>query len=216
MDTELARFNMIQQQIRPWEVLDPRVLQAIQDTPRERFVPDAYKHLAFADIHIPLSHDQVMMQPKQEARLIQALELKSTDNILEVGTGSGYVTALLRELGGAVDTVDIHGELLESAQDRLTRIGYQNISFYQGDACKTWDGGPYDAIVLTGSVSFLPEEHQSNLAPGGRLVAVVGAEPVMEAILIERLGKDEFRTTSLFDTSIPPLINAEAKATFVF
>jgi protein-L-isoaspartate(D-aspartate) O-methyltransferase len=217
MDTDTARFNMIEQQIRPWEVLDPRILNALHDVPREDFVPAPYRNLAFADMHIPLEHGEVMMQPKQEARLLQALSLKPGDRVLEIGTGSGYVTALLAHLAGHVDTVDIHPDFLESARDKLTRHGYTNASFAEGDAAQGWDNDHYyDAILLTGSVAQLPPKYEAQLEDGGRLAAIVGRDPVMEAMLVEHLGEEQFRTTSLFDTSLPPLIHGEAGPSFVF
>lgn len=217
MDTDTARFNMIEQQIRPWEVLDPIILNALHDVPREDFVPAPYRNLAFADMHIPLGHGEVMMQPKQEARLLQALSLRPADWVLEIGTGSGYVTALLAHLAGHVDTVDIYPDFMESARDKLTRYGYPNVAFAEGDAAGGWESErSYDAILLTGSVAELPPQYENLLATGGRLAAIVGRDPVMEAILVERLGGEQFRTTSLFDTSLPPLIHAEAAPSFVF
>lgn len=217
MDTETARFNMIEQQIRTWEVLDPRILTALHDVHREDFVPHAYRNLAFADMHIPLDHGQVMMQPKQEARLLQALALQPGDRVLEIGTGSGHVTALLAYLAGHVDTVDIFPDFIDSAKAKLSANGVANVSFHEGDGARGWDSTrSYDAIFLTGSVAELPAGYKSLLANGGRLAAIVGREPVMEAILVERLGGDQFRTVSLFDTSLPPLIHGEAEPSFVF
>jgi len=219
MDTEKARFNMIQQQIRPWEVLDPRVLSGLGDVPREYYVPGPYRELAFADMHIPIGHGEVMMQPKQEARLLQALTLRPEDRVLEIGTGSGYVTALLAHLGGYVDSVDIHGEFTASARDKLAAQGYANVSFHEGDAAAGWDSDfPYDAILLTGSVATLPAQYENLLTDGGRLAAIVGTEPVMEAILVEHLpgAGSPYRTVSLFDTSLPPLIHGQAGPAFVF
>lgn len=217
MDTETARFNMIEQQIRPWEVLDPRILTALHDVHREDFVPHAYRNLAFADMHIPLDHGQVMMQPKQEARLLQALALQPGDRVLEIGTGSGHVTALLAYLAGHVDTVDIFPDFIEAAQAKLSANAATNVSFHEGDGARGWDSTrSYDAIFLTGSVAELPAGYKSLLANGGRLAAIVGREPVMEAVLVERLGGNQLRTASLFDTSLPPLIHGEAEPSFVF
>lgn len=219
MDTEQARFNMIEQQIRTWEVLDPRVLNALHEVPREDYVPAPYRNLAFADMHIPLEHGEVMMQPKQEARLLQALSLHPEDRVLEIGTGSGYVTALLAHLGGYVDTVDIYRDFIISARDKLSGHGYTNIAFHEGDAASGWDSDYiYDAILLTGSVASLPPQYKRLLAEQGRLAAIVGTAPVMEAILVEHLPGvgDPYRTVSLFDTSLPPLIHGETGPTFVF
>jgi len=217
MDTETARFNMIEQQIRPWEVLDARVLAVLHEVHREDYVPTKYRNLAFADMHIPLDHGQVMMQPKQEARLLQELALNPEDRVLEIGTGSGHVTALLAHLAGHVDTVDIFPDFIESAKSKLSGQGIDNVAFHEGDGSHGWEGGQsYDAIFLTGSVAELPSAFKSLLANGGRLAAIVGREPIMEAMLVEHIGGEQYRTTSLFDTSLPPLIHGEAVPSFVF
>jgi len=217
MNTELARHNMIEQQIRPWDVLDPRVLDLLRQLPREEFVPDALRHLAFVDMNLPLGHGEVMMSPKMEARLLQALELTPKARVLEVGTGSGYFTALLARLAGQVYSVDIEPAFAQQARARLASHGITNVEVECGDAARGWDAhGPYDAIVLTGSVPVLPEGHRRALAIGARLCAVVGTAPVMEAVIVQRTGPDGWRTTSLFETELPPLRNAEAPARFVF
>lgn len=217
MDIETARFNMIEQQIRPWDVLDPRILNALHEVHREDYVPPSYRDLAFADMHIPLDHGQVMMQPKQEARLLQALTLQPGDRVLEIGTGSGHVTALLAHLAGRVETVDIFPDFLEAAKSRLSANGVTNVTFHEGDGARGWDGTQtYDAIFLTGSVAVLPDRYPELLAEGGRLAAIVGRSPVMEALLVERLAGEQYRTVSLFDTSLPPLIHGEAEPAFIF
>ncbi len=217
MDTEQARFNMIEQQIRPWEVLDPRVLNLLADIRREDFVPPEYRHLAFADIQIPLADDEVMMQPKVEARLLQNLAPEDDDSVLEIGTGSGYMTALLAALSKHVTSIEIKPELQQSAARNLDTAAIFNITLEVGDAANGWDsGGPYDAIILTGSVPTLPEAFKRILTPGGRLIAIVGQAPIMEAMLYERLDDQAWRTTSLFDTSLPPLKNVQMPPAFVF
>lgn len=217
MDIELARYNMIEQQVRPWDVLAPRVLDALRQVPREQFVSPTHAALAFADIFLPLGHAEVMLPPRIEARLIQALELIPTERILEVGTGSGFMTALLAHLGGPVDSVEIQSDFIEPAHARLSKQGLaEKIRLAQGDAAEGWAGGPWDAILLTGSVPALPFAFRELLRPGGRLVAVVGLEPVMEAVRVTRLGTAEFREESLFDTVIPPLRHTEAKPIFMF
>lgn len=217
MNTKQARFNMIEQQIRPWEVLDPRVLELLPTVPREDFVPAEQIALAFIDTHISLGHGQVMMQPKQEARLLQELAVTREDRVLEIGTGSGYMTALLASLAQEVDTVDIFPDFLASAQKKLADHGLNNVNFFEGDAASGWEGnGPYDAIMLTGSVPILSEQFIQNLNPRGRLVAIVGQDPIMEAILIEKMDDGSTQRTSLFDTSLPPLINAQKPPEFVF
>lgn len=217
MDTETARFNMIEQQIRPWEVLDTRVLALLHEVHREDYVPPAYRNMAFADMNIPLEHSQVMMQPKQEARLIQELALNPEDLVLEIGTGSGHVTALLAHLAGHVDTVDIFPDFIQSARSKLSAHGIDNIDFHEGDGAHGWESEhSYDAIFLTGSVAGLPSAFKALLADGGRLAAIVGRDPVMEAVLVEHIAGRQYRTTSLFDTSLPPLIHGEATPAFVF
>jgi len=217
MDIETARFNMIEQQIRPWQVLDQRVLNTLHDVPRENYVPSAYRALAFADMHIPLDHGQVMMQPKQEARLLQELLLQPTDRVLEIGTGSAYMTALLARLAGHVDTVDIFPDFLEAAGARLAANGVDNVTLQEGDGARGWDAGTtYEVILLTGSVAELPAQYKTLLNDGGRLAAIVGRSPVMEAIRVQRLAGGGDETDSLFDTSLPPLLHAAGEPAFIF
>jgi len=216
MNLEQARHNMIEQQIRPWEVLDQHLLDLLQRVPREDFVPPRYRKLAFADLEIPLGHSEVMMQPRLEARLLQALNVRSDDRVLEIGTGSGYVTALLAHLGRQVFSVELHGELLELAQQRLARHGITNVTLTQGDAAAGWSAGaPFDAILLTGSVPELPEAFRKALTVGGRLVAVVGTAPIMEAVLITRLGENEWSEEPLFETGTPPFRNTVSHTPFI-
>ncbi len=217
MDIEQARFNMIEQQIRPWEVLDPRVLNLLADIRREDFVPQTHRHLAFADIQIPLIDGEVMMQPKVEARLLQALAPEDDDNVLEIGTGSGYMTALLAALSKHVVSVEINPKLNQLAAQHLENAAVFNTTLEVGDAASGWDNGaPFDAIILTGSVPTTPENFKPLVAPGGRLVAIVGQAPIMEAMLYERLDDKAWRITSLFDTSLPALKNVEMPPAFVF
>jgi len=217
MDFEQARHNMIEQQIRPWEVLDPAVLGVLETVRREEFVPSAHRELAFADLSIPLPGDAAMMQPKLEARLIQSLEIKAGDRVLQVGVGSGHVAALLASLGGDVTAVELRPELVSYANERLIQQGFDNVSVVQGEASGGWsDGAPWDAILLTGSVASIDENLRDSLAPGGRLVAVVGSAPIMEAYAVKRLGESSFRTESLFDTLLPALDNATTAPAFEF
>ena len=217
MDFERARFNMIEQQIRTWEVLDQRVLDLLLRVRREDFAPAIYRELAFADMEIPLGHGEKMLQPKLEARMVQELAPVETDRILEVGTGSGYMTALLATLAGHVYSVDIVGEFTRSAGERLSAHGISNVTLETGDAAPGWNKhGPYDAIVLTGSMPVLPESFKANLKPGGRLFAVVGEPPVMEAQLITRADAGADNSVGLFETCIAPLRNAPRPGRFVF
>ena len=217
MDFERARFNMVEQQIRPWEVLDQRVLDLLLRVRREDYVPEAYRTLAFADMEIPLGHGEKMLQPKLEARLLQELALKETDRILEVGTGSGYMTALLASLGGHVYSIEIISEFSASAAARLKAHAIENVTLEAGDAARRWDKhSPYDAILLTGSVPILPEAFQKSLKPGGRLMAVIGEAPVMEAQLVTCVSAGIYNSVGLFETCVAPLRNALQPKRFVF
>jgi len=216
IDFEQARFNMIEQQIRPWDVLDQRVLDIIAKTPREDFVPSPYRNLAFADVEIPLGHGQVMLSPKVEGRLLQALVLHPADSVLEVGTGSGYLTACLAQLGDRVVSVDIIPEFIPAAQSKLRRHGIKNVTLHVGDAAPGWGELRYDAIAITGSLPDLPERWLQQLKIGGRLFVVVGEPPVMEALLVTRLGEREWTRESLFDTELPPLLNVSKPVVFEF
>lgn len=215
--TEQARFNMIEQQIRPAEVLDQRVLDTISQTPREDFVPAEYRQLAFSDINVPLSNGQVMMKPIMEARLLQALDIQPGDKILEIGAGSGYFTALLAKLGSYVQSVEIDPELITQAQEKLVAHEISNFTLTQGDAARGWDqDGPYDVIAITGSLPILPESFQQNLNIGGRLIAIVGQTPVMQIQLITRVDEDQWATECVYETDFPKLVNAEQPEAFVF
>jgi protein-L-isoaspartate(D-aspartate) O-methyltransferase len=217
MNFEQARFNMVEQQIRTWEVLDQRVLDLLARIRREDYVPPQYRALAFADMEIPLGHGEKMLAPKLEARMLQELFLRPGDRILEVGTGSGYMTALLASLGGHVYSVDIIPEFMKGAGARLAAHGIDNVTLEAGDAARGWDRhAPYDAIVLTGSVPVLPDAFPASLQPGGRLIAVVGEPPVMEARLVTCAGAGAYGSTGLFETCIAPLRNALQPERFVF
>ncbi len=216
MDIEQARFNMIEQQIRPWDVLDPKVLEVLTQVPREQFVPDGFAELAFADVQIPLDHGEVMMEPKIEARMVQELELDGHEKVLEIGTGSGFVTALLAKLAANVVSVEIYKDLSNRAADRLSRLGISNVTLEAGDACKGWPSSAgFDAIILTGSVPRIPDSCIESLKSGGRLVAAVGMAPVMEVVRIEKT-ENGIERTSLFDTILPPLLNTAEPKKFVF
>ena len=217
MNIEQARFNMVEQQIRPWNVLDQHVLDLLLEMRREDFVPAAYRNLAFVDMEIPLGHGEVMLTPKMEARIIQELAIKKTDKVLEVGTGSGYMTALLAREAKHVYSIEIVPELKEQAAEKLSTHGIHNVTLEQGDAARGWDRhGLYDVIVLTGSVPVLPEPFFASLNRGGRMFAVVGDAPTMEGKLITCLGEGSCRTTDLFETCIPPLRNALQPQRFTF
>jgi protein-L-isoaspartate(D-aspartate) O-methyltransferase len=216
-DIERARFNMVEQQIRPWDVLDQRVLDLLFRVHREDFVPPQYRALAFVDMEVPIGHGEKMLAPRVEARMVQELALEPHDRILEVGTGSGYMTALLASLGGHVFSVEIVPAFTQAAGALLAAHGITNVTLETGDAARGWDRhGPYDAIVLTGSVPVLPDAFPGSLRPGGRLIAVVGEPPVMEAQLITCVAAGAYSTTGLFETCIAPLRNAVQPERFVF
>ncbi|HZV98585.1 MAG TPA: protein-L-isoaspartate O-methyltransferase [Methylophilaceae bacterium] len=214
---EQARFNMIEQQIRTWEVLDGTVLDLLKKIPREDFVPAQYTGLAFADIELPLAHGQKMLSPKMEGRILQALEIKKSDRVLEIGTGSGYLTALLAASAKEVFSVELIPELSKNASERLARHSINNVTLEIGDAANGWPAhAPYDAIVYTGSLPVLPPSVQHSLAIGGRLFVVLGDAPVMEATMIQHIAEDSFKRYVLFETCLPPLINAAQPQRFQF
>ncbi|MDB5865702.1 MAG: protein-L-isoaspartate O-methyltransferase [Betaproteobacteria bacterium] len=217
IDYERSRFNMIEQQIRTWEVLDQRVLDLLFRLHREEFVPERYRGLAFVDMEIPIGHGEKMLQPKLEARMLQALALAPTDRVLEIGTGSGYMTALLASVAAHVYTVDIFDDFTRAAAEALARHGIGNVTLETGDGSRGWDKhGPYDAILLTGSVPVLSPAFKASLKTGGRLLAVVGEAPVMEAQLITAVDSAAYNTVTLFETCIAPLKNAQQPERFIF
>ena len=215
IDFEQARFNMIEQQIRPWEVLDTDVLDLLQEIHREDFVSDEHRGLALADLNIPLKHDQVMMTPKMEARLVQSLQIRDTESVLEVGTGSGYLTALMSRFARHVETIDIYGDFVAEAETRLKSYGIDNVELGEADFLGDWQFKTrYDLIVLTGSLPTLDSSIQENLSIGGRLFVVVGEAPVMEALLIKRIGESDYATEVVLETEIPVLVGANAPSSF--
>lgn len=217
LNLEKARYNMIEQQIRPWDVLDQKVLDVIAQTPRERFVPKEYQNLAFTDTCIPIGYGQVMMEPKLEGRILQTLDIQPTDTILEIGTGSGYLTACLAKLGASVVTVELYQELSQHAQQQIAGQGLENVQFRIGDAATGWNvDGQFDVIVVTGSLPVMQEEFMHQLKVNGRLFVIVGEDPVMEARLITRVGGNDWMTESLFETSVPALVNAPRPQRFIF
>ena len=214
---EQARFNMIEQQIRTWEVLDPVVLDLLKKIPREDFVAPQSVGLAFADLELPIGHGQLMLSPKMEGRIIQALEIKKTDKVLEIGTGSGYLTALLAALADQVYSVELVAELSQNAQKRLSQHNIQNVTLEIGDAANGWPAhAPYDVIVFTGSLPVAPDSVQQSLAIGGRMFVVVGEAPVMQATMIQRIAADTFKRDVLFETCLPALVNAPQPERFQF
>lgn len=216
-NTTEARFNMIEQQIRTWEVLDPVVLALLDAVPRENFVAPSQVGLAFADVELPIGHGQTMLSPKLEGRILQALNVKKTDRVLEIGTGSGYLTALLANLAAHVTSVEIQPELSAIAKSRLQAQGVENVSLYVGDAAQGFTtDAPYDVIVFTGALTLAPTVAAKLLTVGGRLFAVTGSMPIMQASLTQRVSQDAFSRETLFETCLPLLQNAPYVSQFEF
>lgn len=217
MDFHQARFNMVEQQIRTWDVLDQGILDALLDLPRDAFVPEDFRLLAYSDTRIPLGHGQFMMHPRVEARMVQALNPASGERALEIGTGSGYVTALLAHFARNVLTYEIEPELAASAQRRFRARGAANITSIAGDGLAgAPTRGPFDVIAVTGALLRRSVELESQLATGGRLFAVIGQGHAMEALLITRTSAQSFSVESLFETELEPLVGAEPVARFSF
>ena len=220
MSNAAARFNMIEQQIRTWEVLDPKVLQLLNDVPRENFVPSEYAGLAFADIEVPIGHDQSMLHPKLEARMLQALNVQKTDTVLHVGTGSGYFTALLASLAKYVVSLEINSELSAQAAHKLAENNMQNVSLLVADGAfghaDKLSQTLYDVIVYTASSPTEPAGVRQQLNIGGKMLIVQGSAPVMQTILIQRASETGFKQDVLFETCIPELFNAPQAQQFQF
>jgi protein-L-isoaspartate(D-aspartate) O-methyltransferase len=217
MNVEQARTNMVEQQIRTWEVLDQEVLDLLYLVPREEFVAAEHRALSFSDLELPIGEGERMWTPKMEARVLQELAPKKHDNILEVGSGSGYLTALLAHRGAHVHSVEIKPKLAELARRNLARHGVDNVTLHLGDAARGWPRqAPYDVIVLTGSTPVLPHAFLDSLAPGGRLFAVLGEAPAMVARLTTCSAPGACSAEDLFETVISPLVNAEHPPRFRF
>jgi protein-L-isoaspartate(D-aspartate) O-methyltransferase len=212
-----ARFNMIEQQIRTWEVLDPVVLAVLDKVPRENFVAESQVGLAFADVELPIGEGQTMLSPKVEGRILQAVGVKKTDKVLLVGTGSGYLTALLATLAHHVHAVEIYPELSNKAQYRLQAQNIHNVTLHVADAANGYaEAAPYDVIVFTGSLPLRPIAAEKMLNVGGRLFAVVGDLPIMQATLTQRVSEDAYRHETIFETCLPALENAPQATKFEF
>lgn len=220
MNLEQARSNMVEQQIRPWEVLDQDVLDLLYAVPREEFVPASCRNLAFTDMEIPIGEGEKMWAPKIEARVLQALAPKRSDRVLEIGTGSGYLTALLAHRAAQVTSVEIKPALAAFGKANIARHGVNNVALEVTDGARGYaKGGPYDIVVLTGSVPMLPRSLLESLAPGGRAFAVIGEGPLMTASIVSRTARGippSFRTSALFETVIAPLVNCEQPSRFAF
>lgn len=216
MDLQQAKINMLKQQIHTWNVFDHDLIDLIATTPRDSFVPEQYRDFAYADMAIPLAHGQQMLTPKEEARLLQELQIKATDFILEVGTGTGYLTALLAKLGEHVYSIDIEEDFTQAAESKLRQQGLENITMVNADAAKGWqNNAPYDVIVVTASYPIFPETLIDDLNIKGRLFCIVGTEP-MTAMLITRESRHQWRQQTLFETMTPALLHAAQPDEFVF
>ena len=211
LDFELARFNMVEQQVRPWNVFDEQVLSLLAQIKRENFVSAEYRNLALADLEIPLPGEQKMLFPRVEARLLQELNLTKKDKVLEIGTGSGYVSALLAKLVDFVYTLEINAENKQFALNNLTTAGIKNISLIEGDGIHGLAAkAPFDKIFIGGALTTINDDLKSQLKVGGRLVGIVGTNPLMHAILIEKLAENDYKQTQLFETLIDELVSPTA------
>lgn len=216
MNIEKARFNMIEQQIRPWKVLDQQVLDLMATLPREQFVPDAYKGLAFADISIPLGNDRYMLHPREEGRLLQAVKPLPNEKVLVINSNSGYVTALLASMADEVIAIDSNAELVATASENLAVLNINNVTVNCKDAFEANQTAPYDVIVILGSMQLISESFKQLLKIGGRMFCIIGKEPTMEALLITRTNNNEWQEEGLFEACVPALENMPEAEQFHF
>lgn len=217
MTEKQAKRNMITQQVRAWDVLDDDTLDLISSVPRELFVPNAYKHLAYADTSIPLDHGQAMLPPNEVGRILSALEILPTETVLEIGTGSGYLTALLAKQANHVYSIDLFSDLTEQAKQRMQSLDLINVTLASGDARQGWhEHAPYDVIVITGSMNKLPHELMKDLNKAGRIFAVVGKAPSMQAVLLTKTSESDWEQSILYETSTPRLLEGKEEPTFIF
>lgn len=218
MNTHTARLNMVQQQVRTWDVTDPQVLHVMSLIPRERFVLPEYQNLAFSDAFIPIGENQVALPPNMVGRFLQSLKLKNQDKVLEIGTGTGYITSLLSHLVKTVVSLEIYPALSEKAEQILHKLNLPHhiILETQNGASGFADEGPYDAIFVTGSLDYFSKPLLENLGPGGRIVGILGNSPAMSAVLMTRIDKDRFTKQILFETDVPRLLAAPQQEQFQF
>jgi protein-L-isoaspartate(D-aspartate) O-methyltransferase len=216
MNKDFARQQMIEQQVRAWDVFDVNVLDALKEVPRELFVPEGFAALAFADSEIPIGHGQMMMTPTIEGRALQALALAGGENVLEIGTGSGFLTAVLAKLSAHVTSIDIYDDFLDAARRRLEDCEVDNVDLIKMDGMKELPGGTFDAIVVTGSIQTFDSRFAEALNPGGRLFVVVGDAPAMSATRVTRFDAETWQSDTLFETDLAPLINGASPRQFSF
>lgn len=215
LDIEQARHAMIEQQVRPWDVVDLQVLQTLTAVPRERFVPEQHRALAFADTALPIGHGQSMFKPVLEGRMLQAAAIRANDDVLEIGTGTGFITACLAHMARAVTSIDIHADFLENAQARLHGLDLNNVRFELADALSYRPQQQFDVVLVTAAVAVIPEAFKQWLRPGGRLFVIQGLSPVQEALCLTRFG-ETFRIESLLETDVPYLMGAQPENKFTF
>lgn len=216
MKTEFARQQMVEQQVRAWDVLNPGILEVLKTVPREQFVPAGFETLAFADTEIPIGHGQMMMTPTLEGRVLQALALDASDKVLEIGTGTGFLSACIARLADRVTSVDIVEDFLKTATANLEDSGISNVELLTMDATKDMPDETFDAIAVTGSIQTFDARFVTALEPGGRLFVVVGDAPAMDARLITRTGDNDWQTESLFETELLPLVHGSKPPQFLF
>lgn len=216
MNTDYARLQMVNQQVRGWNVYDEDVLGILKELPREDFVPEQYRSLAFADIAVPLGHNESMMTPTIEGRVLQALGLAGHEKVLEIGTGSGFMTACLAKLGAHVTSIDIHADFIDAARHKLELAGIDNVELLEMDATQTLPDGEFDAIAVTGSLQTFDPRFVQALHEHGRLFVVVGDPPAMEARLVERTNTNDWHSLSLFETNLKPLVHGALPPQFSF
>lgn len=216
MNIDFARLQMVNQQVRGWNVYDQDVLSTLRELPRERFVPAGYDTLAFADIEIPIGHEQHMMTPTVEGRVLQALGLRGDERVLEVGTGSGFLTACLARLSADVTSIDIYDDFLKKAAENLDECGINNVELLQMNAMQELPQGDFDAIAVTGSLQSFDPRFVEMLNPQGKLFVVIGEAPVMEAKLVVRTEENDWQTVSLFETALTPLVDGALPPQFSF
>jgi protein-L-isoaspartate(D-aspartate) O-methyltransferase len=216
MNTDFARQRMVEQQVRTWDVSDKRVLTTLAEISRDQFVPSMYADLAYADTEIPLGNGQCMLRPSMDGRILQTLDLRAGDSVLEIGTGNGFLTACLANLAESVTSVEIFDDFVARARGNLAGAGVENVQLHCQDALVEIPPGDFDAIVVSGSAALLHQPFVDALRPGGRLFAVIGESPAKSAILVSRSADQEYRTSSLFETDIPHMVNATENSPFFF
>ena len=216
MSTEMARRQMVKQQIRTWDVFDPSVLEVMASIHRDRFVPEQFADIAYSEAEIPIGHGQIMCAPTLEGRMLQSLELGPDDKVLEIGTGTGYLTACLASLAESVTSVDIYEDFIDAAESRLGKAGINNVTLQCVDALASLPDGEFDAILVSGSMPKLEKHLVESLGSGGRMFIITGDAPAMSAQLITRDDSREWQSTEMFETSIPPLVNAVSTPEFSF